>query len=169
LHQHLYHFSLVTATVLLSLTSTIKLPGNPGNWAVSAQAQTTQEQRNEALRLNNVGLGQFNTGQFREALQTFEQALFIFRAIGDRQSEGITLINIGAVYDKLGQYGDALKSYEQALVIVKQVGDEAIQGITLNKIGVVYDNLGQYPDALKSYEQESRTVCRCRKNLIRCN
>ncbi|HEY9901321.1 MAG TPA: hypothetical protein V6D43_02635 [Candidatus Sericytochromatia bacterium] len=81
MHQRLYRFSLVTATVLMSLTSTIRLPGTHVNWAVSAQAQTNQDRRNEALQLTEVGLRQLNTGQFREALQTYEQALFIFRAI----------------------------------------------------------------------------------------
>ena len=107
--QYIYRLGLVTATVLLSLTSTIKLPGTPGNWAVSAQAQTTQEQTNEALRLNKVGLWQFTTGQFREALQTFEQVLGIVKAIGDRKSEGSVLNNIGEVYRNLGQYPQALK------------------------------------------------------------
>ena len=108
MNQRLYRLGLVTATLLLSLTSTIKLPGIPLDWAVSAQAQTNQDRRDEALRLNDVGLRQLNTGQFREALQTFEQALAIVRAIGDRKSEGTVLNNIGAVYN-LGQYPQALK------------------------------------------------------------
>ncbi|HEY9892885.1 MAG TPA: tetratricopeptide repeat protein, partial [Candidatus Sericytochromatia bacterium] len=120
--QYIHRLGLVTATVLLSLTSTIKLPGTPVNGAVSAQAQTTQEQRNEAWRLTEVAVRQFNTSQFREALQTFEQALFIYRAIKEPKSEGTVLSNIGSVYWNLGQYPQALKYYEQALVISKEVG-----------------------------------------------
>jgi len=65
------------------------------------------------LRLNNIGWRQLNTGQFPEALQTFEQALVIVKGIGDspngdsfasRESEGTVLNNIGGVYDNLGQY-----------------------------------------------------------------
>ena len=147
------HLLVVTATVLLSLTSTIKLPGIPLDRAILAQAQTNQDRRNEALRLNNVGRRQLNTGQVREALQTFEQALVIFRAIGDKAMEGIVLNNIGAVYRNLGQYSQALKYYEQSLVISKEVGEKALQGLTLNNIGLVYNYLGQYPQALKYYEQ----------------
>ncbi|HEY9890544.1 MAG TPA: CHAT domain-containing tetratricopeptide repeat protein [Candidatus Sericytochromatia bacterium] len=139
--------------MLLSLTSTIKLPGTPLDWAVSAQAQTTQEQTNEALRLNKVGLWQFTTGQFREALQTFEQVLGIVKAIGERQGEGTVLNNIGEVYRSLGQYPQALNYHEQSLVIRKQAGDKAGEGTTLNSIGSVYRSLGQYPQALKYYEQ----------------
>ncbi len=153
MHRHLPRFSLVTATVLLSLTTTIKLPGISGSWAVVAQAQTTQDRKAEALRLNETGLRQLNTGQFRAALQTFEQALVIYRAIGERKSEGAVLSNIGLAYRNLGQYPQALKYYEQSLIINKEVGDKSEEGITLNNIGEVYRNLGQYPQALKYYEQ----------------
>ncbi len=139
--------------MLLSLTSTIKLPGTPVNWTVLAQEQTNQDRINEALRLTKVGLGQLNTGQVREALQTFEQALIIVRAIGDRKSESILLNNIGEVYRNLGQYPQALKYYSQALVITREVGSKVMEGTTLNNIGEAYRNLGQYPQALKYLEQ----------------
>ena len=45
--------------------------------------QTTEERINEALQLTKVGIQQLNTGQFREALQTLEQALVIYRGIRD--------------------------------------------------------------------------------------
>ena len=76
--QPFYRFSLITATVIWSLTSTIQLPRNPMSWSVSAQAQTTQDRRDQALRLNEAGLRQLTTGQLQEALQTFEQALVRF-------------------------------------------------------------------------------------------
>jgi len=150
MHCRLHRLGLVTATLLLSLTSTIKLPGIPVNWAVSAQAQTNQDRSNEAERLNNIGMGQLNTGQFREALQTFEQANGIFKALGDRKMEGTVLSNIGAVYTSLGEYPQALKYFEQALVIHKAVGNKVMEGTTLNNIGVVYNSLGQYADAEKT-------------------
>jgi outer membrane protein assembly factor BamD (BamD/ComL family) len=51
--------------------------------AASAQAKTPQQGKDEALRLYKVGLQQLNTGQLGAALQTFEQALGIFKAIGE--------------------------------------------------------------------------------------
>ncbi|MBD1840127.1 tetratricopeptide repeat protein [Coleofasciculus sp. FACHB-64] len=147
--------STIAVTLLICLNSSIdgrsSHPYAPQ--LASAQAQTTQERKAEALRLNHTGIQQFNTTKFREALQTFEQTLEIFKGIGDRQGEGATLNNIGAVYDNLGRYADALKSYEQALVIFKQISDKAGEWSTLNNIGGVYNKLGQYTDALKSYEQ----------------
>lgn len=42
-----------------------------------AQAQTTQQPKDEALGLNQLGVQQLNTSQFQEALKTFQQALAI--------------------------------------------------------------------------------------------
>jgi CHAT domain-containing protein/Tfp pilus assembly protein PilF len=153
MHRFLHHLSLVTTTVLLSLSTTIKLPENSINWTISAQAQTTQEQQNEAVRLNEVGLEQLKTGKVREALQTFEQALSIFKVIKDRKSEGAVLNNIGKVYRNLGRYSEALKYYQEALMIRQEIGDKAGEGITLNSIGLTYLNLGRFSEALKYYEQ----------------
>ena len=161
MHCRLHRLGLVTATLLLSLTPTIygRPQGLPlagtllGINAASAQAQIPQGGKDEALRLFRAGTQQLNTGQFREALQTFEQVLGIVRAIGERQGEGTVLNNMGLAYDNLGQYPQALKYYEQALVIRKEVGDKAGEGVTLNNIGEVYRLLGPYPQALKYFEQ----------------
>ena len=94
-----------------------------------------------------------NRGEYREALNNFEQALVIFREIGERKSEGVILNNIGEVYRSLGEYPKALDYYQQSLAIDKQVGDKAGEGITLNNIGLVYRNLGEYAKALDYYQQ----------------
>ncbi|HAJ64682.1 MAG TPA: hypothetical protein DCP31_40135, partial [Cyanobacteria bacterium UBA8543] len=99
MYRHLHHLSVFTATLLISLSSPLQVVGNMGGSAAAlAQAQTAEQRRDEALRLNQLGLQQLNQGQFREALETFQSALVIFREIGDRQNEGVTLNNIGEVY-----------------------------------------------------------------------
>lgn len=62
MHRRLHRLGLVTATLLLSLTSTIKLVGTPVDWGASAQAQAPQERRNEALRLKEIGVQQLKSG-----------------------------------------------------------------------------------------------------------
>src|SRR4028119_2202637 len=108
-----HRLSLISATLLLSLASPLQLAGTPlGISVASAQAQTPQDRSAEAWRLNQAGIQQLNTGQFREALQTFEQALGLVRVSGKRQGEGAILSNIGLVYDNQGQYAQALKYFE---------------------------------------------------------
>ncbi|ACC84966.1 CHAT domain-containing protein [Nostoc punctiforme] len=120
---------------------------------LTAQAQTTQERKDEALRLNRLGVQQFNKGQFQEALKTFEQALAIVKQIGNTADEGTTLNNIGEIYRNLGEYAKALDFYQQALAIYKQIGDTAGEGTTLNNIGLVYDSQGEYAKALDFYQR----------------
>jgi CHAT domain-containing protein/tetratricopeptide (TPR) repeat protein len=94
-----------------------------------------------------------NQGRYGEALEHYDQALAILRAVGDRAGEGVTLNNIGGVYEAQGRYGEALEHYEQALAILRAVGDRAGEGVTLNNIGLVYDNQGRYGEALEHYDQ----------------
>ncbi|MEO6893178.1 MAG: tetratricopeptide repeat protein [Ktedonobacteraceae bacterium] len=82
-----------------------------------------------------------------------EQALAIFREVGNRAGEGATLNNLGRVYDALGQKQQALAYYQQALAISREVGDRAKEGATLNNLGLVYNALGQKQQALAYYEQ----------------
>jgi len=93
-------------------------------------AQTHLDRRDEALRLNNVGLRQLNRNQVQEALQMFEQVLVIYRGIGEslngdsfasRQSEGTVLNNIGEVYRNLGQYADAEKTLFAAIEVLESL------------------------------------------------
>ena len=161
MHYRLKSLSLATATLLLSLTSPL-LPLTLKFEPLVVQAQTTQNRNTEAMRLYEEGRQQLNRGQFREALETFQQALVIVRAIGVRQGEWLILSNIGAVYNALGQYPKALEFYQQALAIVREIGDQTGQRIPLNGIGEVYDNLGRYLKALEFYQQALAIVRKIR-------
>ncbi|MEG4149557.1 tetratricopeptide repeat protein [Microcoleus sp. Pol12B5] len=52
------------------------------------------------------GLQQFQTGQFPAALNSWQQALQIYRAIKNRYGEGWILGNLGAAYLSLGDYSN---------------------------------------------------------------
>lgn len=93
-------------------------------------AQTNLDRRDEALRLNNVGLRQLNRNQVQEPLQMFEQVLVIYRGIskspnGDSfascQSKGTVLNNIGEVYRNLGQYANAEKTLFAAIEVLESL------------------------------------------------
>ncbi|MBD2384210.1 CHAT domain-containing protein [Cylindrospermum sp. FACHB-282] len=143
MHNCLKYFTLLTLSPLplISLSP------------LTAQAQTYQQQKNQALRLYQLGIQQFNQGQFQEALKTFEQGLVIVRQIRERRGEGVILNEIGGVYRSLGEYAKALEFLQQALAIYKQIDDKASEGGTLNNIGLVYNKLGEYPKALAFYQQ----------------
>ncbi|MGB6301495.1 MAG: tetratricopeptide repeat protein [Rivularia sp. (in: cyanobacteria)] len=162
-----YSLKLLAATVFLVsspveavVTNNSSVTNNPSvaKSVVSqkvkiAQVEGKKQRRDEALRLYKLGEQQLNRGEYREALNNFQQALVIFREIGERKSEGVILNNIGEVYRSLGEYPKALDYYQQSLAIDKQVDDKAGEGITLNNIGLVYRNLGEYAKALDYYQK----------------
>ncbi|MEH2013227.1 CHAT domain-containing protein, partial [Nostoc sp.] len=106
-----------------------------------------------ATTLNNIGLVYSNLGQKQKALEFYNQALPLRRAVGDRAGIATTLNNIGLVYSNLGQKQKALEFYNQALPLRRAVGDRAGIATTLNNIGGVYDALGQKQKALDFYNQ----------------
>ncbi|MBD1937578.1 tetratricopeptide repeat protein [Microcoleus sp. FACHB-68] len=152
MRRPLFSFSSLTL-VLLTNAGIPLLPISLGKPVIAVPVSTTQDRRNEAIRLNGIGLQQYNQGRFREALETFERALAFAKEIGDQALYGTTLYNIGSVYVSLGQYSKALDFYNQALAIAKEVGDQALYGKSLNNIGFVYRNLGQYAKALEFLNQ----------------
>ncbi|MCG8364549.1 MAG: tetratricopeptide repeat protein, partial [Pseudanabaenales cyanobacterium] len=127
----------------------------PEDWRTLqlAQADPTDARQTEADQLLERGEQQYGVSQFREALQSWQAALAIYRELGDRAGEGMTLKNIGNVYVNLGDYPQVLEYYQQSLAITRDIGDRATEGKILNNIGIVYKNLGDYPQALEYYQQ----------------
>ncbi|GBO54374.1 hypothetical protein APA_2322 [Pseudanabaena sp. lw0831] len=123
----------------------------------SVQSQTTQDRRSEADQLINLGNQQFNKSQYQEALQSYQLALDIYRAIEDRKGEGNSLNNLGNTYDSLGQYQKAIDFFQQSLITAKQIGDLYSEGRVLGNLGLVYDSLGQYQKAI-DYHQQSLEI-----------
>jgi tetratricopeptide (TPR) repeat protein len=116
-------------------------------------AQTTQDQTAQADRLLKQGIEQFQTSQYEAALQSWEQALAIYRRLQDRKGEAKALNNLGEAYRSLSQYERAIASYQQALPIFQQVKDRNGEAKALMNLGLAYDSLSQYERAIASYQQ----------------
>jgi CHAT domain-containing protein len=116
-------------------------------------AQTVDARRDEADRLLDQGVEQYQTSQFTAALQSWEQALKIYGEIKDRAGEGKALGNLGIAYDSLGNYQKAIEFHQQYLAIAKQIGDKAGEGGALGNLGIAYDSLGDYQKAIEFHQQ----------------
>ncbi|MBE9080387.1 tetratricopeptide repeat protein [Romeria aff. gracilis LEGE 07310] len=109
--------------------------------------------RVEANRLLEQGNQQYGASQYREALESWEASLRLYREIGNRASEANTLNNIGIFYQSLGNYSKALSYYDQSLAIMREIGNRASEAKALGNIGNVYQLLGNYSKALSYYDQ----------------
>lgn len=87
------------------------------------------------------------------AIGYYEQALPIYRQMGDRRGEATLLNGLGRIYEVLGEARQALDLYEQALKLVRSVEDSNGEAATLNNIGRAYDVLGDKHKALDFYER----------------
>jgi len=119
----------------------------------SVLAQIPNERKAEADRLLQEGIQQYKTSQFQESLQSFQEALKIYREIGDRSSEADVLIAVGIVYRILGQYQQAIEFSQQSLTIRQELNDRAGEGDSLLGLGHVCSLLGQYRKAIDFYQQ----------------
>ncbi len=108
----------------------------------------------EADRLLQQGIQQYNQNQFQRAINSWEQALQLYRAGGDRAGEGRALGNLGTAYLVLGDYHRAIEFFEQHLAISQTIGNWAGEGVALGNLGNAYFSLGDYRQAIKFYEQD---------------
>ena len=123
------------------------------NTAETKQANHINAQRSEAEQLLHQGIQQYQTSQFQAALESWQQALEIYRAIGDLQREADSLGNLGLAYDSLSDYQRAIEFHQQSLAIAQQIGDRQGEASSLGRLGNVYRSLGQYQRAIDFLEQ----------------
>jgi CHAT domain-containing protein/tetratricopeptide (TPR) repeat protein len=116
-------------------------------------AQTVDGRKAEADRLLRQGIQQFDTSQFTDALQSWEQALTIYREIKDRKGEGAALGSLGLAHDSLGNYPKAIDYYQQSLLILREIRNRRGEGTAQGNLGIVYNNLGDYPKAIDHHQQ----------------
>ncbi len=122
--------------------------------------QDVEDQRLRARVLNLTGLQCHYTGQTDKALSLYQNALEIFREIGDRAGEGATLNNISHIlYTEHHEYGTALDYLKQALNILREIGDHSGEGITLNTIAGIYREL-EYHDIALNYLHQALAIHR---------
>jgi len=124
-----------------------------------AIAQTTDAREAEADRLLQQGSQQYQTGQLRAALNSWQQALPIYRALKNRQGEGWTLGNLGMAHQSLGNYAKALEYAQQHLAIARSIKDRQTEGWALVDLGRAYYSLGNSAKTIE-YSQQSLAIAR---------
>jgi CHAT domain-containing protein/Flp pilus assembly protein TadD len=108
-----------------------------------------QKAFDKATQLQSKGTAE----SLRSAIKKYEEALLLFRAVGDRSHEAATLHETGFVYDSLGDKQKALDYYNQALPLIRALGERSGEATILNNIGSVYFELGDKQKALDYYNQ----------------
>jgi tetratricopeptide (TPR) repeat protein len=100
-----------------------------------AVAQPIEQRKEEADRLLQKGIEQYELSQFERAFQSLQQAIIIYRKIKNRHGEEIVLGNFGIAYFKLGNYAKAIDYHEDSLAISREIKDSKIEAQSLIYLG----------------------------------
>jgi tetratricopeptide (TPR) repeat protein len=150
--------------------------GTHRQFAIQAYRRAIQLQRKQASKaelaesLEQLGNLYFELkDNVKQALEAYEEAIGIYREVGDRLGEANTLKAIGDVLQFLKRSTEALQNYEQAIGIYREVGDRLGEANTLQAMGVVHnkpdEGLKYCRNALDIYRQIGDVYSQSR-NLI---
>ena len=107
----------------------------------------------EAVVLYSLGSVYSVLGKNQKALESYNQALTLYKAEKKPLDEATVLGSIGSLYFQSGETKKALDFYNQALEIQRAEKDTAAQAGTLSSIGGIYKQLGESQKALAAYNQ----------------
>ncbi len=89
----------------------------------------------------------------REALKTAEEALPLWRALGDPLWEGATWDEIGLDHWQLGETSEARGAFEKAVALQREAGDRYGEGVALANLCVTDLGRGELKAGLACYER----------------
>jgi CHAT domain-containing protein len=152
-----YVRSMVLVGLMMGLVGLPPMAGSIG--IAAAEAQTTGSRQAEADRLFRQGLQQIQSSQFEAALQSWQQALVMYRELKYRTQEGAALGNLGVAYQSLENYSKAIDYQEQSLAIAREMKHREGEEKALGNLGVAYRFLGNYSKAI-DYQEQSLAIAR---------
>ncbi len=114
----------------------------------------------EADRRYQTGLAQLNQGQAQAALVELQQALQVYRGLGDGVGEGKTLTQLGWAYGDMQQPKPAQEQFQQAVqrlqvVLTEAQGrqDRPAMAAALTALGLAQMSLGRYSAAIATLDR----------------
>jgi CHAT domain-containing protein/Flp pilus assembly protein TadD len=137
--------SILLATLLTTGVSTAIVVSTPH----TAQAQDTL---GEAERLYAQANAQIKASQLRDAYQSLQQALPLFRSAQNQPGEAKTLESLGIVLFVAGQQAKGVDYLQQSLKIVQAIGLTQNELRLLGNLGSAYTGAKDYATARKYLE-----------------
>jgi len=154
-----YQSLAVFIGVLLLSESVVAAPNfseKESSQIAQQSASGQEETKAAAQKALQEGLQLFRQGtaeSLRQAIQKWQEAVPLFRVVGDSSGEASALLGIGRVYSDLGEKQKAIEYYNQSLLLSQKLGNKAQEAVTLSNIGLVYSDLGEKQKAIEYYNQ----------------
>lgn len=115
----------------------------------TAQWQQAHKKHSEGVKLYDQGTAEAKT----RAIKEIEEAIQIWRQMGDRSYEAIALGRLSMIYTSLNENQKALDYDNQVLSLRQASGDCSSEAATLVSIGQTYNKLGEPQKAIGLYNQ----------------
>ncbi|MGB3514450.1 MAG: tetratricopeptide repeat protein [Microcoleaceae cyanobacterium] len=136
------------------------------NYAITVYREkgNTLEEAN-LLRDKIAGIYFYTLEDYEKGFDSLNQALKIYREIGDKAKVALTLDRIGSLYlytaeneseNQLENQEKALEFYSQAVVVYREIQDFSSERFTLTKIGEIYYELGNKEKAVEAFNRAGK-------------
>jgi tetratricopeptide (TPR) repeat protein len=112
-----------------------------------------------ARTLRGAGVLASYQGNNEESRSQLDEAMEIYREVGDRVGEAAALLSLGPVAVNEGDYLRAVPLYEQALAAFKDLGDRRGEALCLCNLGGIAEEKADLDEARRLHE-ESLTIFR---------
>jgi anti-anti-sigma factor len=103
--------------------------------------------REQALSFNLLALVTGQLGRHEESADYQEQALTLFREIGDHERVATMLQNLGVNASERGDYYTAVVLYQEALAVQREIGNRTGEMVILCNLGGAHVGLGDFEEA----------------------
>ena len=115
--------------------------------------------REIAATLSTLSTAHLHEGNADEARAREEEALGIFREVGDRIGEGIGLLHLGEIAMRIADDGNAVELFEQCLDVARSIKHQELEGECERNLGELALAAGSVSRARMRLER-SLKVCR---------
>jgi diguanylate cyclase (GGDEF)-like protein len=113
-------------------------------------AQQQGDKQQEATALHDLG---FLTHDPEQGRSYFQQALEMFREVGDNWGVALANINLAEGYLTQGSYQEALRHAHDAIAVEEHDGEAVEKAFTVHTLGNIYAAQKKYSEALEHYHQ----------------
>lgn len=105
------------------------------------------------VALNKIGRAERDRGKYREAIDSLNRALALFRAVNDTRGVASALDIIGSVHFRVGNYDAALRGVTDSLELRRSLGDKRSIALSLSDLGNIQQTLGRLEECERNHRE----------------
>jgi len=116
-------------------------------------SEKINDRRKQAELLNTIGIIEWNSKSYEEALDRYKKAFDIYIELQDGVHAGLILNSIGLTLGRLRRHGEALVRLREAMELHRRTGEKLLEGHCLAIIGDIHREIGEKGEALRHYQE----------------